>query len=336
MTFEATRRDILRAGGLVVGGALVSGAIADAAAAPAFATVDGSVTGLGSYISMEPRGAAFTLVRSRSAAPIAVSGHDYPGVVRAVGDLQADIKRVTGVQPAGFDEKVPPGRDVVIIGTIGHSPLIDDLVAAKKLDVSGIEGKRETSLQQVVQNPIPGVRAAFVIAGSDQRGTIFGIYDVSRKIGVSPWYWWDDVVPTHQDALYVLPGSYTQGTPVVEYRGFFINDENPALGEWVPGMFGEGKAPGYPGGFNHDFYAKTFELALRLKANYVWPAVWGRAFEEDDPQNQATATAYGRAAAGTSASSSGRSWGNRPPPSRPRAASPTGRRAASSPHAASG
>jgi len=242
---------------------------------------------------MEPRGAAFTLVRSRSAAPIAVSGHDYPGVVRAVGDLQADIKRVTGVQPAGFDEKVPPGRDVVIIGTIGHSPLIDDLVAAKKLDVSGIEGKRETSLQQVVQNPIPGVRAAFVIAGSDQRGTIFGIYDVSRKIGVSPWYWWDDVVPTHQDALYVLPGSYTQGTPVVEYRGFFINDENPALGEWVPGMFGEGKAPGYPGGFNHDFYAKTFELALRLKANYVWPAVWGRAFEEDDPQNQATATAYG-------------------------------------------
>src|SRR5664280_2174820 len=96
MTFEATRRDILRAGGLVVGGALVSGAIADVAAAPAFATVGGSVTGLGNYISMVPGGAAFTLVRGRSAAPIAVSGHDYPGVVRAVGDLQADIKRVTG------------------------------------------------------------------------------------------------------------------------------------------------------------------------------------------------------------------------------------------------
>jgi hypothetical protein len=293
MAAEPTRRDILRAGGLVVGGALVSGAIADAAAAPALAAADGSVTGLGSYISTNPRGAAFALVASRSAAPIAVSGHDYPGVVRAAGDLQADIKRVTGVQPAGFDDKVPPGRDVVIIGTIGHSPLIDNLVAAKKLDVSGIVGKRETSLQQVVHNPIPGVRAAFVIAGSDQRGAIFGIYDVSRKIGVSPWYWWDDVAPTHQDALYVLPGSYTQGTPVVEYRGFFINDENPALGEWAPGMFGRGKAPGYPGGFNHDFYAKTFELALRLKANYVWPAVWGRAFEEDDPQNQATATAYG-------------------------------------------
>jgi hypothetical protein len=132
-------------------------------------------------------------VRSRSATPIDVSDPDCPGVVRAVGDLPADIKRVTGVQPAGFDEKVPPGRDVVIIGTIGHSPLIDNLVAAKKLDASGIEGKRETSLPEVVQNPIPGVRAAFVIACSDQRGTIFGIYDVSRKIGVSPWYWWDDV-----------------------------------------------------------------------------------------------------------------------------------------------
>src|ERR1035437_2597592 len=158
MTFQATRRDILRAGGLVVGGALVSGAIADAAAAPALAAVGGSVTGLGSYISTNPRGAAFTLVASRSAAPISVSTGDYPGVVRAVGDLQADIKRVTGVQPVSFDDQVPPGRDVVIIGTIGHSPLIDDLVAAKKLDVSGIEGKRETSLQQVVQNPIPGVR----------------------------------------------------------------------------------------------------------------------------------------------------------------------------------
>jgi hypothetical protein len=293
MTFEATRRDILRAGGLVVGGALLSGVIADHAAEPAFAAVGGSMAGLGNYISMEPQGAAFTLVRSRSAAPIVVSGRDYPGVVRAAGDLQADIERVTGVKPVGVDDKVPPGREVVIIGTIGRSPLIDSLVAAKNLDVSGIVGRRETSLQQVVQNPLPGVSTAFVIAGSDQRGTIFGIYDVSRKIGVSPWYWWDDVEPTHQDGLYVLPGSYTQGTPVVAYRGFFINDENPGLGEWVPGMFGPGKAPNYPGGFNHDFYAKTFELALRLKANYVWPAVWGRAFEEDDPQNQATATAYG-------------------------------------------
>jgi Glycosyl hydrolase family 115/Gylcosyl hydrolase family 115 C-terminal domain len=247
----------------------------------------------GTYITTRPHGADFALVSRRSAAPIVVSADDYPGAVRAVGDLRADIKRVTGVRPAVSHSHIPTGRDVVLIGTIGHSPLIDRLVAAKKLDVSGIAGKWETSIEQVVQHPLPGVPRAFVIAGSDQRGTIYGTYDVSKQIGVSPWYWWDDVTPTHHNALYVLPGRHTQGTPAVKYRGYFINDENPATGEWAPGAFGPGKDPNYPGGLNHNYYAKVFELALRLKANYVWPAVWGRAFEEDDPQNQATATAYG-------------------------------------------
>lgn len=266
-------------------------------AAPAAAVAQlgggGGLADPAGYITTSSRGAAFTLVARGSAAPIVVSADDYPGVVRAVGDLQADIERVTGVKPAVSTGQVPVGHDVVLVGTIGHSPLVDALVAAGKLDVSSIEGKWETSLEQVVQNPMPGVRRAFVIVGSDQRGTIFGTYDVSKRIGVSPWYWWDDVTPTHQDALYVLPGRHTQGTPAVKYRGFFINDENPALGQWAPRMFGPGKDPNYPGGFNHDLYAKMFELALRLKANYVWPAVWGRAFNEDDPENQATATAYG-------------------------------------------
>jgi hypothetical protein len=181
----------------------------------------------------------------------------------------------------------------VLVGTIGRSPLVDGLVSAGKLDVTGIAGKWETSLEQVVANPLAGVRRAVVIAGSDQRGTIFGAYDVSRQIGVSPWYWWDDVPSPHQDALWVLPGRHTQGTPAVKYRGFFINDENPDLGTWAPQFFGPGLAPGFPGGFNSKFYAKIFETVLRLKANYLWPAVWGRAFAEDDPQNHATAKAYG-------------------------------------------
>jgi Glycosyl hydrolase family 115/Gylcosyl hydrolase family 115 C-terminal domain len=247
----------------------------------------------GGYISTSSGGGDFALVAAGSAAPMVVSSTDYPGVARAAGDLRADIGRVTGAHPTLSKSDVPQGRDLVLIGTIGHSPLIDNLVAKKKLDVSGIAGKWETSIQEVVQNPMPGVRRAFVIAGSDQRGTIYGTYDVSKGIGVSPWHWWDDVTPGHQDALYVLPGRHTQGTPVVKYRGFFINDENPASGEWAPGVFGPGKDPKFPGGFNHDYYAKNFELALRLKANYIWPAVWGKAFEEDDPQNQATATAYG-------------------------------------------
>ncbi len=167
------------------------------------------------------------------------------------------------------------------------------MVAAGRLDTSGIAGKWETSLQQVVDHPLPGVRRAFVIAGSDQRGTIYGVYDVSRLIGVSPWHFWDDVPVPHTDALYALPGRHSQGTPKVKYRGFFINDENPDTGTWAPAFFGPGKAPGYPGGLNANYYAKVFETMLRLKANYLWPAVWGRAFAEDDPANHATASYYG-------------------------------------------
>ncbi|MEB3371809.1 hypothetical protein [Saccharopolyspora mangrovi] len=118
-----------------------------------------------------------------------VSGEDFPGVVRVVADLRDDVERVTGIAPEVITGNVPAGSAPVIVGTIGRSPLIDELIADGKLDVTGIVGQWETSLEQVVTYPMPGVRQAFVIAGSDQRGTIFGAYDVSREIGVSPWYW---------------------------------------------------------------------------------------------------------------------------------------------------
>jgi glycosyl hydrolase family 115 (putative glucuronidase)/glycosyl hydrolase family 115 len=258
---------------------------ASAAGAPA-AIADG-------YVGSTPSPGSVPLVASGKAAAIVVSSGDYPGVTRVAGDLRSDIASVTGVQPAVLTDRVPEHGEVVIVGTIGRSPLIDRLVAKHKLEVAGIAGRWETSLEQVVEHPLPGVRRAFVIAGSDQRGTIYGAYDVSRRIGVSPWRWWDDVPVAHQDSLYALPGRHSQGTPAVKYRGFFINDENPALGTWAPAFFGPGKAPGFPGGFNKDFYAKVFETMLRLKANYLWPAVWGRAFAEDDPENHATAKAYG-------------------------------------------
>ncbi|MGW3107683.1 glycosyl hydrolase 115 family protein [Streptomyces sp. NPDC001100] len=238
----------------------------------------------GAYISFSRTTGAFPLV----GAPVVVDPDDHPGVVRVAGDLRDDIERVTGVRPGG-----ELAREVVLVGTIGRSALIDGLVAAGRLDVSGIRGRWETSLQTVVERPMPGVERAFVVAGSDPRGTIFGAYDVSYGIGVSPWHWWDDVPPTHRDEVWVLPGRYSQGTPAVKYRGFFINDENPALGTWAPAYFGPGKAPGYPGGFTADFYGKVFEVLLRLKGNYLWPAVWGRAFAEDDPENHRRAAEYG-------------------------------------------
>ena len=244
------------------------------------------------YISFAPVTNGFTLAANGTAAPLIVSSSDFAGVVRVVGDLSADVKQVTGVQPS-VSNTTPTSGTPVLIGTLGTSPLIASLVAAGKIDVAAIQGKWETSLQQVVDNPLPGVSRALVIAGSDQRGTIYGVYDVSRRIGVSPWHYFDDVPARQHSAVYVLPGSHTQGTPAVKYRGIFINDEDPSTGTWAPATFGPGLASGHSNGLNHLYYEKVFETMLRLKANYLWPAVWGRAFALDDPANHATATKYG-------------------------------------------
>jgi hypothetical protein len=253
----------------------------------------------GDYVSAEPTNGSMALVGAEGAAPLIVDSGDFPGVVRAVGDLSRDIARVTQRLPL-VSGTVPADAGVaVLVGTVGRSPLIDGLVASGKLDVSylrdGTRAKWETFLIQVVEDPTAGLDRAVVIAGSDQRGTIYGVYDVSRRIGVSPWYWWDDVPPQQKSEIFVRAGRYSQGTPAVKYRGFFINDENPQTGTWAPHMFGPGKEPtgNFPGGLNHDYYAKVFEVMLRLRANYLWPAVWGRAFFEDDPENQATADLYG-------------------------------------------
>ena len=175
-------------------------------------------------------------------------------------------------------------RNVILIGTIGSSSIIDQLIRNKKIDVDTIRGKWESNLIQVVSNPLPGIASALVIAGSDKRGTIFGIYDVSEQIGVSPWYWWADVPVPHRDTLYVKPGKYIEGEPAVKYRGIFLNDEAPSLTGWVDEKYG---------GFNHFFYERVFELLLRLKANYLWPAMWNSAFYEDDPLNGKLANEYG-------------------------------------------
>jgi hypothetical protein len=237
------------------------------------------------YVSTTPVQGGFVLYTSGKAAPLVVSDADWPGVVRAVGDLSADVERVTGhAAPVAKDTAAAKGEDVVLIGTIGKSPLIDALVKAKKLDVSGIAGKWESAVTTIVERPMPGVRRALVIAGADKRGTIYGIYDLSEQIGVSPWYWWADVRVPHRDALYVMPGRVVQPVPAVKYRGIFFNDEAPALSGWTKEKFGT---------MNHEFYTKVFELLLRLKANFLWPAMWNNAFAKDDPENPKLADEYG-------------------------------------------
>lgn len=235
------------------------------------------------YVQLTDSDNAFKLSSDGRAATLYSDQNDYPGVIRALKDLQQDINRVTEITPELLFTK-PSGKEIVIAGTIGKNTLIDNLIKSKKLDVTDIKGKWETFVIQVINKPMKGVDRALVIAGSDKRGTIFGIYDVSSNIGVSPWYWWADVAPKKSKSLFVKQGRYVQGEPPVKYRGIFLNDEEPALGRWAVENYG---------GFNHKFYEKVFELILRLKGNYIWPAMWWASFNSDDTLNPKIADEYG-------------------------------------------
>jgi len=236
------------------------------------------------YVENASHAGSFTIAKPGAVASLYVDSDDYAGVIRAAGDLQADIHRVTGLTPAILHELKDSGPGVILIGTLGKSRVIDGLVRANKINVAAISGKWESFFVQVVTKPWPGVSSALVIAGSDKRGTIYGIYDLSEQIGVSPWYWWADVPVQHKDALCVKAGKFVSGPPAVKYRGIFLNDEAPALSGWVKEKFGN---------YNHEFYTKVFELLLRLKGNYLWPAMWDNAFNEDDPLNPKLADEWG-------------------------------------------
>lgn len=236
------------------------------------------------YVRFEPVKNGFALAQNQRVAMLFVDAAEDSGVQRAARDLQADLQRVTGATAAIVSTKKDLQGRVVVIGTPGKSALIDDLVRRHKLDVSALEGKWEATLTEVVAHPWPGVDAALVIAGSDRRGAIYGIYDLSEQIGVSPWYWWADVPVRRHDSVFVLPGRVLVNEPAVKYRGIFLNDEAPALTGWSDEKFG---------GRNHLFYAKVFELLLRLRGNCLWPAMWSNAFNEDDALNPQLANEYG-------------------------------------------
>jgi hypothetical protein len=226
----------------------------------------------------------FPLAADGRVATLVLDEGEWPGVIRAAGDLGSDLERVTTVEPSVTVGGRPTQGPLVLIGTLGRSATIDRLVAEGKIGGDALAGRWETFLTQTVANPLPGVDRALVIAGSDKRGTIYGLYDVSAQIGVSPWTWWADVPVPHRPSLHVLPGRHTQGTPAVKYRGIFINDEAPAMSGWTRE---------HNGGFNSRLYTKVFELILRLKGNFLWPAMWGSAFNMDDPQNPVLADEYG-------------------------------------------
>ena len=204
-----------------------------------------------------------------ASATISFSDQDYEAVKIAIGNLQADFQRVglsltPGTSSAGTS---------ILVGTLGKNPAID------RLKLKDLKGKREKFIITNVGNQI-------VIAGSDRRGTVYGIYELSSQLGVSPWYWWADAPVTKRDNAYFIKGTYTDGEPAVEFRGLFLNDEAPCLTSWVKNTFGTGFG-------DHRFYEKVFELILRLKGNMLWPAMWGWAFYADDPENGKTADRMG-------------------------------------------
>jgi hypothetical protein len=207
-----------------------------------------------------------------------------PAVHHVADSFVADLQRVSGRASNRITEPSQAHGDLVIVGVIGQSPLIDSLAAKGRIKADDIAGQWETYRQIVVDQPFPGIARALVVAGSDRRGAVYGLYDLSEKIGVSPWYWFADVPVRRQSNIYITAGS-RRDQPKVKYRGFFINDEDPSFNTWAKEHFG---------GINSRMYEHVFELELRLKGNYLWPAMWApKAFNDDDPQNKVLADAMG-------------------------------------------
>lgn len=229
----------------------------------------GAADGPREFVSDQAVAGSFPLVTAAAAADVWVAAGDWKVAHIAAADLAADIERVTGRKAAVKEATAGLTENAVLVGTLGKSPVIDGLVKQGKLEVKDVAGRWETFVIATVANPLPGVRQGLVIAGSDRRGTAYGVYEMSRRIGVSPWSWWADVTPVHRAQLHVAPERVRVGPPAVKYRGIFINDEMWGIRPWAMQTL----APEEGHGLGPKTYAKVFELLLRLRANHLWPAM---------------------------------------------------------------
>ena len=190
----------------------------------------------------------FCIAKDGKAATIIVDENDWKGVIRAANDLSDDVRKVTGVA-SPVVSSFAADKGSILVGTIGKSRIIDRIIKQKKIDVKIIKGRWEAYKICVVDGNL-------LIAGSDKRGTIYGIYELSQRMGVSPWYWMADAPVIHKDEVWYHGYGHDYEWPAVKYRGIFINDEWPSFGTWCPKHFG---------GVNSKAYEKIFELLLRLK-----------------------------------------------------------------------
>ncbi|WP_438433691.1 glycosyl hydrolase 115 family protein [Gorillibacterium sp. sgz500922] len=211
----------------------------------------------------------------------------FSGVNKIARKVIHDMELVFGAAPQATTDRKKLGKVAVLYGTVGHSPMLRELEEQQRIDLTEIRGKREVFLFQIVAHPFDGVEQALVIAGSDKRGTIYGLFHLSERLGVSPLVDWANVKPAPMES-FSLSGElkHVSKEPSVRFRGFFINDEWPAFGNWATNRFG---------GFQAQMYDHVFELLLRLKGNYLWPAMWSARFYDDGPglANAELADEYG-------------------------------------------
>ncbi|HYJ38869.1 MAG TPA: glycosyl hydrolase 115 family protein, partial [Chitinophagaceae bacterium] len=226
----------------------------------------------------------FFIASSSQSTTIIYDERDSWLIQKVCSLLQQDMEMLTGNKPSIQQKLISSIRPVIIVGTIEGSSMIRQLIREKKIDVTRIRNKWEAFQLTTLTSPFKGSGNILVITGSDRRGTAFGVFELSRQMGVSPWYWWADVPMKNKANIYIKKGTHVFSSPSVKYRGIFINDEAPAFSGWAKEKFG---------GVNHHVYEKIFELLLRLKANYLWPAMWGNAFNDDDTLNPILADKWG-------------------------------------------
>ena len=195
--------------------------------------------------------------------------NEFSGVKKIADKVCLDVERVTGKKPSVVELVETTEAGTVCFATLGQSPLAEKLAADCGLsaEVSKITGKRECYVFAVRSDKI-------IIIGSDKRGTIYGLFHLSELMGVSPLVDWCGVLPAHRESVELEEGVTVTKEPSVRFRGFFINDEWPAYGNFTTHNFG---------GFNAKMYEHVFELLLRLKGNYLWPAMWSAQFSLDGP-----------------------------------------------------
>ncbi|MGN0181834.1 MAG: glycosyl hydrolase 115 family protein [Candidatus Ornithomonoglobus sp.] len=217
----------------------------------------------------------FTVADSSGAADIYidVDGEDYDGLSLTAEAFANDVSLVSGQLPQIKTDTADLGKEAVIAGTV-EDKTITELSQNGKIDVSEITGKNEVYKIELVENPLENVERAIVIAGSDKRGAIYGMFHISELMGVSPWVYWGDALPEERSTVGFSAAELdtTSKEPSVRFRGIFLNDEYPNLSKWAGNTFN---------GYNHNFYQSVFELLLRLKGNYMWPAMWSNSFSED-------------------------------------------------------